>query len=463
MIRQRIQNPEILKSNNRIKGDQDGDTVADYTFDSSGNTTKQANGNTFIYDAENKQIEVKNSSNVTIGQYWYDGDGKRVKKYVPGTGETTIFVYDALGKLIGEYSTLLNPTPQVSYLTNDHLGSPRINTNENGTVIARHDYHPFGEEITGGLRTVTLGYATDDNRKQFTGYERDDESGLDFAQARYFGSMHGRFTSPDVPFADQIEEDPQSWNLYSYVRNNPLIYTDPLGLWIQVECLGGATLCYMAEPGDTYASLSEETGFSEDNLREYFQNQEIVEGSVFDVSGYSDWVKQGPRSNILMPQRELNDLIHRQSNMEPPGGGGIRNVAKAVRKTGLLSKAWRWGKKLFGFADEASSSAKSLAQYQKLKQLYRRLMSKPPVDNPELQKLMDALYRPGATVGSGSTAAAVAQEAATGQPVGGVFHLQKAKDYIVGLEKWLKNNPSASPGDRHAAEQVILDLRDALQ
>ncbi len=39
----------------------------------------------------------------------------------------------------------------------------------------------------------------------------------------------GRFTSPDAPFADQYPEDPQSWNLYSYVRNNPLTNTDPSG------------------------------------------------------------------------------------------------------------------------------------------------------------------------------------------------------------------------------------------
>jgi RHS repeat-associated protein len=61
------------------------------------------------------------------------------------------------------------------------------------------------------------------------GYERDNETGLDFAQARYFSNVQGRFTSPDEPFADQYEGDPQSWNLYAYVRNNPLNATDPTG------------------------------------------------------------------------------------------------------------------------------------------------------------------------------------------------------------------------------------------
>lgn len=53
--------------------------------------------------------------------------------------------------------------------------------------------------------------------------------GLDYFGARYFSGAQGRFTSPDVPFADQNVEDPQSWNLYHYVRNNPLRYTDPTG------------------------------------------------------------------------------------------------------------------------------------------------------------------------------------------------------------------------------------------
>ena len=58
-----------------------------------------------------------------------------------------------------------------------------------------------------------------------TGKERDAETGLDYFDyfgARYFSAAQRRFTSPDKPFADQDPYDPQSWNLYSYVRNNPL-------------------------------------------------------------------------------------------------------------------------------------------------------------------------------------------------------------------------------------------------
>jgi RHS repeat-associated protein len=62
---------------------------------------------------------------------------------------------------------------------------------------------------------------------KFTGKERDGESGLDNFGARYFGSSLGRFMSPDPPLMDQHIADPQSWNLYSYVRNNPVSFVDP--------------------------------------------------------------------------------------------------------------------------------------------------------------------------------------------------------------------------------------------
>lgn len=209
--------------NNRLSTDDN------YVFDSSGNTTEDPLDRTFIYDAENRQVEVKDQYNNTIGKYFYDGDGKRVKKYVPDTGEVTIFVYDAVGKLVAEYSTQISQDPKVSYTTSDHLGSPRILTDENGDTISRRDFHPFGEEIYIAERIAALGYHSDDVRQKFTGYERDDETNLDFAQARYYAGLQGRFASPDLVFADQDIAIPQSWNMFSYVRNNPLAYIDPQG------------------------------------------------------------------------------------------------------------------------------------------------------------------------------------------------------------------------------------------
>jgi RHS repeat-associated protein len=236
----KVLNPTISASTNRIVQDQDNDSVNDYVFDSAGNTTRDASGKTFTYDGENKQTEVKDASNNTIGQYFYDGEGKRIKKTVLATGETTIFIYDAGGKSIAEYSTILPSTPKVNYLTADNLGSPRINTDQDGLVNTRHDYQPFGEQIN---RAVS---GNDNVSQKFTGYKRDDESALDFSINRYYSSVAGRFTGVD-PYKIVIEKDkgrdeterqqllfnyiakPQIWNGYSYSFNNPLRYTDPDG------------------------------------------------------------------------------------------------------------------------------------------------------------------------------------------------------------------------------------------
>jgi RHS repeat-associated protein len=63
-----------------------------------------------------------------------------------------------------------------------------------------------------------------------TGKERDQETGLDYFGARYYGSALGRFTSPDPLMASAKIWDPQTWNRYGYVRSNPMIYVDPTGM-----------------------------------------------------------------------------------------------------------------------------------------------------------------------------------------------------------------------------------------
>ncbi|MEW5980562.1 MAG: RHS repeat-associated core domain-containing protein, partial [Acidobacteriota bacterium] len=116
------------------------------------------------------------------------------------------------------------------YPTGDHLGSARVVTDQSRVVKSRHDYLPFGEELTASFgRAGIPGYGNHPLRQKFTGKERDSESNLDYFGARYFSGAQGRFTSTDLPFADQHPEDPQTWNLYSYVTNNPLKHIDPTG------------------------------------------------------------------------------------------------------------------------------------------------------------------------------------------------------------------------------------------
>lgn len=114
--------------------------------------------------------------------------------------------------------------------------------------VVRHDYLPFGEEISAGvgIRSSSNGYGTDTVRQKFGSKERDNETGLDFFEARYFSSIQGRFTSVD-PFSPILNKqilgrtnaaeaeftswvnDPRRWNRYVYALNNPLRYIDQDG------------------------------------------------------------------------------------------------------------------------------------------------------------------------------------------------------------------------------------------
>jgi RHS repeat-associated protein len=114
-----------------------------------------------------------------------------------------------------------------TYYAWDHLGSIRLVTGPTGQAMERHDFEPFGVELP--PRSSVSG-----NTHLFTGHERDGNSadpgktGLDYMHFRFYGSTMGRFMKPDDG-ADQRADNPQSWNLYSYVRGNPVTLNDPTG------------------------------------------------------------------------------------------------------------------------------------------------------------------------------------------------------------------------------------------
>ncbi|TKS57781.1 MAG: RHS repeat-associated core domain-containing protein [Nitrospira sp.] len=151
-----------------------------------------------------------------------------------GSAVTTVFVYNAGGQLVAEYTNSTSPPSGgggTSYLTSDHLSSTRVVTKADGTVKARYDYLPFGEELPTDKRPAGIGYGGSDGTKQkFTQKERDDESGLDYFLARYYSSAQGRFTSVDPLLASATAVNAQSWNRYSYTINNPLKYVDGSGM-----------------------------------------------------------------------------------------------------------------------------------------------------------------------------------------------------------------------------------------
>jgi RHS repeat-associated protein len=117
---------------------------------------------------------------------------------------------------------VLAQAEEVRYFHSDVIGSVRLVTDANGQVVERYDYLPFGDPSTAS--------PTGTETRRFGGKERNAETGLDYFGARYYSSQTGRFTSVD-PVLDMKGAliDPQQWNRYTYVRNNPMRYVDPDG------------------------------------------------------------------------------------------------------------------------------------------------------------------------------------------------------------------------------------------
>jgi len=206
-----------------------GDT--NYTYDANGNmetVTSTSANKIYDWDVENRLTSVSVDGNTTA-QFFYDGDGNRVKKIEGGI--TSIYVnqyyeinsdgvttnatsyYYLGGRLIAQ-----SENGTLNYVHQDSLSSTSLMTDALGAQVGSTvKYLPFGE----ARNTVTV--PTD---KLFTG-QRLDSTGLYYYNARYYDPTIGRFISPDtiIPYP----ADPQSLNRYSYCRNNPLKYTDPSG------------------------------------------------------------------------------------------------------------------------------------------------------------------------------------------------------------------------------------------
>jgi RHS repeat-associated protein len=95
----------------------------------------------------------------------------------------------------------------------------RLSTDANGNKIGEQGHYPYGEAW----------YASNATTKFiFTSYERDAESGSHYAMARFYINRFGRFSCVD-PLLGR-PGDPQTWNRYADVRNNPINNVDPSGM-----------------------------------------------------------------------------------------------------------------------------------------------------------------------------------------------------------------------------------------
>jgi RHS repeat-associated protein len=129
------------------------------------------------------------------------------------------------------------------FVHHDHLGSTRLVTGLNQAVAQNLDYFPYGE-----LNSTNSGITT----HEFTGDERDAESGLDHTQFRQYSSSMARWMTPDpAGLAAANPGYPQSWNRYAYVLNNPLSLVDPFGL----SCI---TTTFIDDNGDEQTFISDD-------------------------------------------------------------------------------------------------------------------------------------------------------------------------------------------------------------
>ena len=165
-----------------------------------------------LYNGEGARVGKKELLNGVVEsdiRYFYGGTG--VLQERSADGGTVTKTYTPQGEL--DYST--NP-PTPRYLTRDHLGSVREVVAEDGSLLARYDYKPYGERV--------LISGTYETAKGYTGHDYLPETGMILTRYRAYDPMTGRWLS-----SDPIGEE-GGMNLYGYVEGDPINAVDPQGL-----------------------------------------------------------------------------------------------------------------------------------------------------------------------------------------------------------------------------------------
>ncbi len=222
------------------------DAMHSYQYDDNGNLTRKtllATGNytQYTYDAENKLVKVEdfvagNPTAAFTSTYRYDGLGRRIEKVANGQtkryiydGEDILLEYDGSNVLQARYThgpgidepIAVTKGGSTFFYHQDGLGTVTDLTDSAGATAKSYAYDAYG--------TILESPGTLDQPYMYTGREFDSESGLYYYRARYYSPVLGRFFSEDpIGFNGGI-------NLYAYVGNNPMSFTDPMGLFTTAE------------------------------------------------------------------------------------------------------------------------------------------------------------------------------------------------------------------------------------
>ncbi len=320
-----------------------------YSYDATGNLLGDG-VHTYTYDAENRLIKVDNGNTAT---YSYDADGRRAQKIQPGINLQ--FTYDLSGRLMKRFDGIQYGNFSQG---NFYAGSRHVATIGGGTTFSHSDWLgterartsfinsvwnlcetiaslPFGDgQTTTPMPGFGFPYGCNPaSPLHFTGKERDSESGLDNFGARFDSSSMGRFMSPDwsaspapVPFADL--DDPQSLNLYAYVKNNPINRIDAGGHQGKEQL-----------PGTNYTILKHKENPNDmPNIHVYDKSGNEAGQLRFNGRGESRW--EGVRNLSSEAKQQVEAIaraegyaaraVERQTAM---------SAARAARGSGTVSRA----------------------------------------------------------------------------------------------------------------------------
>jgi RHS repeat-associated protein len=210
-----------------------------FTYDDNGNMTSDGTYN-YTYNAEDQLIQVnKCSDNSLVATYTYNHDGLRSSKtvYTSGQAVVTNFHWDAFGNMVREsdangntkrqyyydpYGNLLSfKTPSAGpYFYYHNLLGDIIMVSDNIPNSVVYKYDPWGCPLNNPTNVL--------QPFRYAGYYYDEETGLYYLKSRYYSPTMGRFLTRDG-YGYVNYGNPQTLNLYSYCRNNPVNSVDPTG------------------------------------------------------------------------------------------------------------------------------------------------------------------------------------------------------------------------------------------